>query len=205
MRQVTRADVLALAHNACEKCGGSGLAPCRTRGHKIGLCGPKVGVCSCVSRAIFRICYTRQQQCEEKISISSSAAERMQLPRRLGPWGRKNEEYLADFDLLVKHALTKPEYRVFRAYFYVGWPWDLCMREFNLDRGKFYRVIYKAEEKAGEAFLLTEPYGIYPLDEYFHSTRERRREEFTEKEWPKPGRWDRRPIVPPMSATRGDR
>lgn len=203
MRQASRTDVLALANSGCPKCSGSGLAP-RRDGHKIGLCGPKVGVCWCVGKAVFRICWARWQACAENLGLRCSGAERTRSTRRLGPWGRKNEEYLADFLLLARRTLAPFEYRAFSMYFPAHCSWEDCAKRLGMDRGLFYHLIYRIEATLGETFMLTEPYGLFPLDEYFHATREERAP-VTEKEWPKPTRWDRRPIVPPMAATRGTR
>ena len=37
-----------------------------------------------------------------------------------------------------------------------------------MDANKFHRCLRNVQEKLGRAFAEQQPYGIYPLDEYFH-------------------------------------
>jgi len=82
-------------------------------------------------------------------------------------WGRKNEEYMADFLLMVRRLLSDDEYRIFRFHYLLGADWRLCTMRLKLDRGDFFHYIYKLEARLGKAFREVEPYGLYPLDEYF--------------------------------------
>jgi hypothetical protein len=76
-------------------------------------------------------------------------------------------EYMADFCLLSRKALTPAEYDVFRFYFLLGGDWRLCCRRLNMDRGNFYHTVYRVEQKLGYVFRSVEPYALFPLDEYF--------------------------------------
>jgi hypothetical protein len=40
----------------------------------------------------------------------------------------------------------------------------------KIDRGTFFHTVYRVEEKLGRAFAETEPYALYPLDDYFGGT-----------------------------------
>jgi len=82
-------------------------------------------------------------------------------------YSRKREEYMADFCLISRRALTDPEYRLFRYHFLLGADWQLCTRQLKMDRGTLFHAIYKLERTLGRAFADTKPFGIYPLDEYF--------------------------------------
>lgn len=159
MKQWTRSDTIALAYNRCTTCGGSGLRRSRKGG---------VTACKCVLRAIFRICFARFQDCAEKsIHISAPTLERGGSRARRYTWSRKEEEYMADFCLLSRRALTPAEYDVFRFYFLLGGDWRLCCRRLNMDRGNFYHAVYRVEQKLGYVFRSVEPYALFPLDEYF--------------------------------------
>ncbi len=50
----------------------------------------------------------------------------------------------------------------------LGADWRLCERKLKLDRGNFFHTIYRIEQKLGRAFRETQPYGLFPVDEYFH-------------------------------------
>ena len=39
-----------------------------------------------------------------------------------------------------------------------------------MDRGTFFHSVYRIQEKLGHAFSELEPYALFPLDEYFHTT-----------------------------------
>ena len=72
-----------------------------------------------------------------------------------------------DLCLIAERTLTEYEHRLFRYYHLLGADWKLCTRRFNLDRGQFFHFIYRMEEKLGRAFVETEPYALFPLDNYF--------------------------------------
>jgi hypothetical protein len=91
-------------------------------------------------------------------------------------FGRKSEEYVADFCLIAKRTLTgELEYKIFRFHYLLGADYTLCCRRLNMDRGTFFHAIYRIQEKLGRAFRETQPYGIFPLDEYFGNTVRTRR------------------------------
>lgn len=82
-------------------------------------------------------------------------------------WGRKDEEYIADFCLVSRRALDESEYQVFKFHFLLGADWRLCTRRLKIDRGNFFHAVYRIEQKLGRVFRELEPYGLFPLDEYF--------------------------------------
>lgn len=92
------------------------------------------------------------------------------MPRgggRRSSWGRKDEEYCADFILVTRRALTDEEYKIFSYHFLLGADWKLCTRKLNMDRGLFFHSVYRIQQKLGKVFRELEPYALYPLDEYF--------------------------------------
>lgn len=85
-------------------------------------------------------------------------------------YGRRTEEYVADFCLVSQRGLDDFEKKLFRYHYLLGGDWKLCCRMLKMDRASFFYRIYRMEEKMGHALSETEPYALYPLDEYFGGT-----------------------------------
>ncbi len=156
----SRSDTLALATHRCAQCHGSGLRLARRGG---------LAPCNCVLRSIFRICYERFLRCvTQERHLSKISLEPGRGRQRTGTWGRKDEEYIADFCLVARRALDEEEHRIFRFYYLLGADWKLCCRRLGIDRGAFFHVVYRIERKLGRLFRELEPYALFPLDEYFN-------------------------------------
>jgi hypothetical protein len=82
-------------------------------------------------------------------------------------WGRKNEEYIADFCSVSRKNLDQFEYKLFRFHFLLGADWKLCCRQLKMDKGAFFHSVYRIEQKLGRAYRELKPYALFPLDEYF--------------------------------------
>ena len=87
--------------------------------------------------------------------------------QRPSSWGRKDEEFIADFCLVSRRALTPVEHQLFRYHFLLGADWRLCSRKLGIDRGNFFHAVYRIEQKLGRVFRELEPYPLFPLDDYF--------------------------------------
>lgn len=83
-------------------------------------------------------------------------------------YGRKEEEYAADFILVTRRSLTSDEYRIFNYRYLLGADWRLCTRKLKTDRGSFFHTVYRIEEKLGRIFRELQPYALHPIDEYFY-------------------------------------
>lgn len=160
----THSDTIALAAEDCSRCHGYGIREME-RG------GPRP--CACVFRAIFRICLSKFQQCATR--------ERHLTPVILEPtpkggrritWGRKNEEFIADFLLVAQRNLDPFEHRLFRYHYLLGANWSLCARRLGVDRGVFFHAVYRIQEKLGRTFRELRPYALFPIDEYFNGRTE---------------------------------
>ena len=157
----TRTETLALAAENCVTCHGVGL---RTR---------KDGseACNCVFRAIFRACYNRFVNCATKEKYMSRVSlERSSGAQGRSMWGRKDEEYVADFLLVTKRSLSESEYKIFRYHYMLGADWKLCCRKLKIDKGIFFHSVYRIQQKLGRVYRELQPYSLFPLDEYFNGS-----------------------------------
>jgi len=161
----TRSETLALAGLTCSSCHGLGLRAVR---------GNALQPCHCVFRSIFRACLTRFQECVAgERYVSRVTLEVMPGQEHKGTWGRKQEEFIADFCLVSRRALEEDEYRIFRYHFLLGGDWRLCCQKLGIDRGNFFHSVYRIQEKLGRVFRELEPYPLFPLIDYFHGPAKR--------------------------------
>lgn len=162
MKKWTSSETIALAKLTCVHCHGYGLRPSQ-RG--------KETPCNCVLRAIFRACYRRFRDCVTKEKfLSRIVLEPCKGKDRVRMYGRKDEEFIADFCLVSRRALDGRQYDIFRFHFLLGADWRLCCRRLGIDRGTFFHEVYRIEQALGRIFAELEPYALFPLDEYFAGT-----------------------------------
>lgn len=158
----TRSDTIALAATTCTTCHGVGLVLAKRGG---------TTPCNCVFRAIFRICYNRFRACVTKEKYMTRVTMSLTRGReRHFTWSRKDEEYIADFTLVARRSLSEADYRIFKYHYLLGADWKLCCRKLKMDRGRFFHAVYRIQQRLGRIFRELEPYGLYPLDEYFGTT-----------------------------------
>jgi hypothetical protein len=159
-----RSETIALAKESCAQCHGLGL---RDISGRIGSEAP----CNCVLRKVFRLCYSRFRYCIEKEKHVSQARLAIIGGRdRRQVWGRRDEEFIADFSLVSRRFLDESQYRLFRFHFLLGADWKLCCRRLKMNRGSFFHEVYRIQQKLGRIFRELEPYSLFPLDEYFGGT-----------------------------------
>lgn len=158
----TRTDALALAHNTCTRCFGSGTL----RGKR------KSEVpCTCVLRSIFRACHARFVECASKdAKLASSTLDHPGGSTQWrGFWGRRDEEYMADYLAVAKRTLTPREHQIFRFHYLLGAEWRLCTRRLGMEKGDFFHIVYRIQQKLGKTFRELKPYPLFPLDDYFNN------------------------------------
>jgi hypothetical protein len=102
--------------------------------------------------------------------MTQARLEKVSGKARREIWGRKDEEFCADFCLVSKRVLEEDEYKVFRSHYLLGADWRLCCRQLKMDKGVFFHSIYKIEQKLGRVFRELQPYSLFPIDEYFGGT-----------------------------------
>jgi len=180
----TRSDTIALANVACTQCHGVGL--------RLGRKG-RTRPCNCVLRAIFRACYARFRHCATKEKYMSRISLDFVPGRdRTTCWGRKDEEYMADFILVSRRTLSDFDYQIFKYHFLLGADWKLCCRKLKIERGTFFHAVYRVQQELGRVFRELEPYSLFPLDEYFDGP--------TRRAAPRPVRTEEAPRIRPTQA-----
>ncbi len=159
----TRSETIGLASISCVFCRGLGL--------RRGRSSEEMRPCTCVFRAIFRACHARYRHCIQKAGISSNLTlDRAEGPKGFRVWGRRNEEYIADFELVCKRSLSEAEYSLCYWHFVRGEDWKECTAKLGIDKGTFFHRVYTVQEKLGRIFRELTPYALFPLDEYFSGT-----------------------------------
>ncbi len=154
-----RSNALGLAKATCFACKGLGIRTVRK---------DKEVACNCVFRAVFRACFNRFRQCAMFADqIGSVSLEFCSGREGRRSYGRKREEYMADFCLVSRRHLDTTEYQIFKFHFLLGADWKLCCRRLKMDRGTFFHTIYRIEHRLGRVYANLEPYALYPVDEYF--------------------------------------
>ena len=125
--------------------------------------------CNCVLREIFRACLSKYRYIQ--LHQGQPAGVTMsRLPNGRDAkisYGRRNEEYCADFCVVAKRTLAPLDRHVFDLHFLRGFDWHYCTEALGLDRGNFFHAVYCIESMLGRAFTELLPYALYPVDEYF--------------------------------------
>jgi len=155
-----RLETIALANPTCTYCTGLGVR--RGRG------GKEQHACHCVYRAIFKSCYLRFREC----ATMGKYVTTVNLEWTNGPigkrvYGRKIEEYMADFCAVSRRTLSEEDYRLFRYHYVLGADSKMCSRFLKMEKGEFFHRVYRIEEILGRTFLELKPYALFPLYEYF--------------------------------------
>lgn len=148
-----------LARLRCVDCMGCGLYISRDQWV----------VCNCVLRAVFRQCLYAWQEFKAQESYRPAVLDvRSGKPRRW-LWGRKDIEYVADFELVGRRSLYGVDKQIFELHFLGGLMWYQCIPRLEvwLTRGNFFHAVYRVEQKLGRVFCELRPYPLYPIDEYF--------------------------------------
>jgi hypothetical protein len=180
MKTWTQSHALPLSAQTCVHCFGMGMRSFGKAGHRV--------VCGCVLRAIFRACYRRFRYCLEgppKMSCSHIDEQRISRGKGIGhsaargrtepaKYGIPSAEYVADFLAIAKRTLSPDGtetqlYRIFVWHFLYGAEAPLINQRLGRPREdrELFHDYYRIEEALGRAFRETEPYGLWPLDEYF--------------------------------------
>ena len=150
------------SYRKCSHCKGEGIRSVR---------GNQKRPCNCVLRGVFRACYARFRSLAAKEKRMSRVTLQVHWSGRdyRMSYGRKDEEYIADFCLVSRRHLDDFLYKIFKFHFLLGADWKLCCRQMKIDRGTFFHAVYRIEQRLGRVFRELEPYALYPVEEYFSS------------------------------------
>ncbi len=126
--------------------------------------------CNCVFRGAFRACLSKYRQCQAeagRIGIVRLERRNAQQKGAITVYGFNRAEYAADFDLVARRYLDPSDYEVFRLHFLLKLNWRQCCAALKIARGPCFHSIYRIEQTLGRAFAEIEPYGLWPINEYF--------------------------------------
>ena len=132
----TNSEVLAVASAHCARCDGLGFT---RKADGISTNTP----CRCVLREMFYICFKRFRDCATRPKhLSGTSLNRTSGLRGGRVWGRKTEEFIADFICIAKRTLGPGtfEYTLFRYIYLLGADEKLICRQMRLDRETFFNT-----------------------------------------------------------------
>ena len=186
-----RSITLGLAAPTCAFCFGRGLRSGRRS---------SASPCPCVLRQIFRVCYARFRHCHDKErNLSAVSLTKVAGAKHGISYGRKDEEFIADFLILAKRHLDPMELRVFKAHFLLDADWKLCCQKLNLEKGALFHYVYRVMQRLGQAFRETKPYPLFPLEDYYDSMQVIDAPKVLSRDWfQKTKRPAFRPVSPPL-------
>lgn len=155
----SRSAVLGMAKVSCVHCRGYGLVSTLHKGRI------EESPCPCVLREVFRQCYRRFRECVSAQGNTSGVwyGGGGGAPSGRHRYGRKREEFVADFCLLARRMLNDVDFEIFRRHYVLGAEW----RQSGVDRGTFFHSVYRIEETLGRYYAEVRPYALYPLFVYF--------------------------------------
>jgi hypothetical protein len=158
--QWNRKELSVLASSNCTICQGFGV---RRERH-----GEPVP-CGCALRSIFRACHARFRACVMRGKHKGPANfDRAPGARGYkGTWGRKEEEFTADFVIVARRNLDAWQYQLFRFQYLLGADPNLVRKRLGLQRGAYFHAMYRIEEHLGQTYTELQPYALYPTKDYF--------------------------------------
>jgi hypothetical protein len=81
------------------------------------------------------------------------------------------EEFMADFTLIGRRALSDVEGTLFAKYYLRGADVGGRCRIVGTEQQKCIAILDRIEEKCGRAFRETRPYSLFPIGVYFAESR----------------------------------
>lgn len=159
---------LAVSSEECPLCEGNGMRWIRSRYPGRGRWRP----CRCALLGVFRCCYERWLQIESGDQISQVQYGIRADTAAYAGYSMPDLEYSADFVLLAKRHLTNATERaIFQLHFMEERDWRDCCRRLDMERGAFYHAVYRIEQRMGRVYAETQPYPLFPMENYFAGVR----------------------------------
>ena len=148
---------------ACSVCSGTGSVEFGHGSNK------SLVPCRCVLRAVFRAALTGYYDYEERERyISKVTLDVLPGKDKMGTWGRKGEEYCADFFLVSRRSLEPAQWELFKMHFLLKMDWKFCTKRLGMDRGSFFHEVYRIEASLGKIYAELLPYPLFPIIDYMH-------------------------------------
>ena len=122
-------ELYMLGAASCTNCNGSGI-------HRVNK--GELVPCGCALRAVFRACHQRFRISLGRGHCRTASFERNPRGKtHRNSWSRKEEEYIADFELVSRRHLDAFHYKIFRYHFLLGADWKLYGRRFGMNGAPF--------------------------------------------------------------------
>lgn len=154
-----------LASITCTACEGTGLRH-----------ADPAALCDCIYRAVFRKCYAQFCTCLASAGSTPLISLEGRRELRTGPrghhrdtWVRRNEDYVADFEMAARQALSPDLYLIFRWHYLLGASVRLLADRLQVDRGITGRRLQDIQVLVGRHIAASQPYSIYPPRQYMQS------------------------------------
>lgn len=169
--------LMALAGQRCTTCRGTGMRPSW---------GRQTRPCACVYRRVFRACVREYDKC-------CMGATKWQVEyrgwldsdgRTTSHYGLPREEYICDFELVAKRALTPRQHAIFRLHVLRGVEAKLCWERLRMSRGTFFHDLYRMAETLGWAYSELKPYPLFPAADYFRDKGAKMQVQGEKNPWP---------------------
>jgi hypothetical protein len=93
------------------------------------------------------------QQCIRRLQNMQVATHSLNFAR--------NAEYIADFNLIARRALTRYEFHALKLRVERRW------EDLRLPKPEMYSLMRRVEQKFGREIVATKPYTIFPFNQYF--------------------------------------
>lgn len=155
----TRSQVISRSDLHCASCHGLGL---------VGRDGNQP--CPCVLRAIFRECLRKYNSIGVVQNCSRTAPSLSHVNagnRHALVFGRRAEEYRADFYLAAKRSLAADEWNLFKVCILGGNAWRHCCEVLKLAKGEFFHKLYRIQARLGRVLAELKPCAVHPINEYY--------------------------------------
>ena len=148
-----------MAPSHCYRCAGLGMKSEQSES----VFHPRMRLCDCVYRAIFRHCFNRYRYLRDYDLFLGRRANLVIRPG-LGPsYEFKGIDFIADIESTAAKWLHDRELLVWRHHYLGNLIWRACLPLAHCNRGQFFSACYRLEQNLGKWWLES---GMYPRD-YF--------------------------------------
>lgn len=136
--------------------------------------------CPCVLRNVCRAVMNHYSYCQEYAGAIGGSLRQFYEAEASGASNsahRKNfsmpyQEFAADVELIARRTLTARDLLFFRQYYIQGIDWKaIGAKVGKTKKGGWFNHLGIIQARLGRAFSETQPYALFPIDEYISSSR----------------------------------